>query len=102
MFFMGHSVDQIDMVINERKSCCMRIGPRYNIACAPISTCSGTSIAWTDNIRYLGVTIVRSRTFKCFLDHAKKSFYRSANSIFGKVGRTALEEVVLQLIRAYL
>ena len=35
MFFMGHSVDQIDMVINERKSCCMRIGPRYNIACAP-------------------------------------------------------------------
>jgi len=58
MFFMGHSVDQIDMVINERKSCCMRIGPRYNIACAPISTCSGISIAWTDNIRYLGVTIV--------------------------------------------
>jgi len=32
----------------------------------------------------------------CYLDHVKKSFYRFANSIFGKVGRTASEEVVLQ------
>ena len=55
-------------------------------------------MAWTDNIRYLGVTIVRSRTFKCSHDHAKKSFYRSVNSIFGKVGQTASEEVVLQSI----
>ena len=44
-------------------------------------------------IRYLGVFIVRSRLFKCSLDHAKKSFYRSANAIFGKVGRLASEEV---------
>ena len=28
------------------------------------------------------------------------SFYRAANSIFGKIGRTASEEVVLQLISA--
>ena len=32
------------------------------------------------------------------LDHAKKSFYRAANAIFGKVGRAASEEVVLQLL----
>ena len=36
---------------------------------------------------------------KCSLDHAKKSFYRSANAIFGKVGRLASEEVTLQLIK---
>jgi len=29
---------------------------------------------------------------------AKKLFYRSANAIFGEIGRTASEEVVLQLI----
>jgi len=29
----------------------------------------------------------------CDLDHAKKLFYRSANAIFGKVGRAANEEV---------
>jgi len=38
--------------------------------------------------------------FKCSLDHAKKSFYRPANAIFGKVGRLASEEVTLQLIKS--
>jgi len=34
------------------------------------------------------------------MDHAKKSFFRSVNAIMGKVGRSASEEVVLQLIRS--
>ena len=41
---------------------------------------------------------MRSRLFKCALIHAKKSFYRSANAIFGKTGRIAFEHVTLQLI----
>ena len=48
--------------------------------------------------RYLGIYITKSRVFKCSLDHAKRSFYRAANSIFGKIGRIASEEVILQLI----
>jgi len=32
--------------------------------------------------------------------YAKKSFYRGANAIFGKIGRLASEEVVLQLIKS--
>ena len=40
-----------------------------------------------------------SRTLKCSLDAAKRGFYRAANSIFGKVGRTASEEVVLRLLK---
>ena len=39
-----------------------------------------------------------SHTFKCSLNHAKRSYYRSVNAIFSKVGRSASEEVVLQLI----
>ena len=35
---------------------------------------------------------------KCSLDACKRGFYRAANSIFDKIGRTASEEVVLQLI----
>jgi len=38
---------------------------------------------------------MRSRVFKCSLDHAKKSFYRPANAVFGKIGRVASEEVTL-------
>jgi len=50
-------------------------------------------------MRYLGVFFTNSRTRKCSLDAAKRGFYRAANSIFGKVGRTASEEVVLHLVK---
>ena len=49
-------------------------------------------------LRYLGVFIVISRHFKCSLAHAKRSFYRASNAIFGKIGRVASEEVVLELL----
>ena len=48
--------------------------------------------------RQVGIFITRSRVFKISLDNAKKSFYRSANAIFGKVGRVANEDVVVQLL----
>ena len=34
----------------------------------------------------------------CSLYAAKRGFYRAANSIFSKIGRTASEEVILQII----
>ena len=79
---------------NTRKSCCLRIGPRINASCLAVSLSDGT-----DGMRYLGIFIVRSRTFKCSLEHAKKSFYRAANVVFAKIGRVASEEVTLQLIK---
>jgi len=56
--------------------------------------------AWSNEIRYLGAYIVQSRQFKCSLDYAKKSFFRSLNAIFGKIGRNASEEVILEIIRS--
>jgi len=56
-------------------------------------------IQWVDQLRYLGVFVVRSVKFSCSLDQAKRNFYRSSNSVFGKVGRAASEEVVLRLIK---
>ena len=50
-------------------------------------------------IRYLGIFIVQSRTFKCSIDEAKRSFYRAANAIFGKIGRFASAEVTLHLLK---
>jgi len=49
-------------------------------------------------VHYLGVYIVSSQVFKCSLQHAKNSFYKGANAIFGKLGRIASEEVALHLI----
>ena len=41
---------------------------------------------------------MQSRYLKCSLTVAKRGFYRAANSILGKIGRCASEEVILQLI----
>jgi hypothetical protein len=90
----------LDMAINVNKSCCMRIGPRCDAKCANITTSTGHKLPWVDEIKYLGVCIVRSRHFKCSWVQARKGFYRSLNAIFGRVGRVASEEVVLQLINS--
>ena len=60
---------------------------------------SGVKLSWVAELRYLGVHLVKSRSLKCLLDAAKRGFYCAANSIFGKVGRIASEEVVIHLIK---
>jgi len=77
----------------------MRIGPRHDIKCASINI-NNQDLPWVNEIRYLGIYIVRANKLKCSLDHAKRSFYRSVNSIFGKLGRTASEEVILHLVHS--
>ena len=70
------------------------------VKCACIITRTGHRLPWVDEIRYLGIYLVRSFRFKCSLQHAKRAFYRAANGILGKVGRTASEEVILQLLNS--
>jgi hypothetical protein len=38
----------LDMLINTKKSCCMRIGERCNSQCASIVMLSGDSIQWVE------------------------------------------------------
>ena len=69
-------LSSIDMRINTKKSACLRIGPRHDKICATITTTrNGCELSWVDEIRYLGVFIVRSTKFKCSTDHAKRSFF---------------------------
>jgi len=89
----------LDMAINFKKSHCIRVGSRIDAACVNLCSSTGISIPWVSEIRYLGVYILRSRTFKCSLSMHRRAFYCSANAILGKVGRVASEEVVLQLIK---
>jgi len=89
----------LDMAINFKKSCCIHIGSRSDTRCANLCSSAGISIPWVNEIRYLGVYILRSRSFKCSLSMHRRAFYCSANAIFGNVGRVASEEVVLQLIK---
>ena len=51
-----------------------------------------------ETCRYLGVFLQSSRYFKCCYRNSKKAYFRSFNSVFGKVGNIASEEVVIKLI----
>ena len=39
------------------------------------TTSQGYRLPWTNEIRYLGIYITKSRQFRCSIDHAKKSFF---------------------------
>ena len=47
----------------------------------------------------MGVFIVSSRSFKCSLVYAKRSFYAAVNGVFGKLLNSASEEVIPELVR---
>jgi len=83
------------MAINVKKSC---IGPRNDFSCDDIRISNGIAITWVHELSYLGIFMVRSRNFKCSLTNAKRSFYRSANAIFDKIGRITPEKATLELI----
>jgi len=86
------------MSINVKKSCCLRVSPRCDVACANITTTSsGEQLPWVKELRYLRVYLVQSRHFRRTVHEHKKSYFRSVDVILGKVGRTAPEEVTLQL-----
>jgi len=80
------------MLINVKKSCCIRVGQRHDAKCVDILSSDGTPIAWVDNIRYLGIVIVQSCKFQCSLDNAKRSFFRSINALFSKLERLASQD----------
>lgn len=91
----------LDLAININKSVCTRIGPKYaDNECSGLKTLDGNHLQWVDNLRYLGIYIVAGKTFRCCFDNAKKSFYRAFNAIFGKIGRSASEEVILSLVQS--
>ena len=83
------------MRINTKKSCCLRVGLRFDLPCAAITTSLGCSLPWVNETRYLGTYIVAGGKLRCSVTYAKRSFHRSINAIFGKVGRLASEEVRL-------
>jgi len=74
----------------------MCIGPQHDSHCEIITTTDGREIPWVDEVRYLGIFIVRSTKLKCSVDHTKPFFPR-CKWYFAKVGRLASEEVILEL-----
>jgi len=87
------------MAVNAKKSACLRFGPRYKNVCANVMV-SGLAVSWVKSVRYLGVYLESSFAFKCTFATNKRKFYQAFNSIFGKIGRIASEEVIFALIKS--
>ena len=86
------------MSLNEKKSVCMRFGPRFNATCAKLTTLGGDLLAWVGICHYLGVYFSSARTFICCFDNCKASCYRSFNAIYVRLGRCASPEVIVHLL----
>ena len=86
----------LDMSLNAKKSLCMRFGFRFNATCANFATLGGDLLAWVGICRYLRVYFLSARTFECCFDDCNASFYRSFNAIYGRLGRCASPEIIVQ------
>ena len=89
----------IDMKINEKKSCCMRVGPRCNANCANIQTSVVNiyhgSLKWDISGSSLS-KLIRSDV----LSVTKRSFFGAVNGVFGKLLDLASEVVILELVKS--
>ena len=46
-------LNYLDMAISNKKSCCIRIGPRFSREYVSICTTSGFAIPWAREVRYI-------------------------------------------------
>ena len=95
-----NELHDLGLSLNTRKTVCMRIGQRYKTSCCNIVTCCGKKLDWVQELRYLGIYIASAANFKCLFDNAKKSLYRSFNAVYGRLGKTTSEEVILNLVKS--
>jgi hypothetical protein len=86
------------MTLNVKKSCCMRVGPRYKDECQSICTPSGDCIPWVDSLRYLGTHMTAAKKFTISLTENVKSYYRSFNIISSQLKGNASEECYIKLL----
>ena len=68
----------LDMSINAKKSCCIRVGQHFCVKCKDINSLNGQTLPWVKEMKYLGVYFIQARSFCCSLDHAKHFLPRNA------------------------
>ena len=51
-------------------------------------------------MRYLGIFVVKARSFRCSFSHSKRSFFGAVNGVFGKLLNLASEVVILELVKS--
>ena len=92
-----NELDAINLTINTKKSCWLRIGPRFSLECESISCKYGT-IPQVTETRYLGIYLIAGKVFKVSFVHAKCNFYSSFNALYSKMGNVLNINVIVHLL----
>jgi exonuclease III len=91
---------EFDVKFNSSKSVAIRIGPRHDAPCEPL-TLAGIQLKFDRSIKYLGIQLVASKAYSCSVDHLKIKFYRSFNCIYSRSTARNSELVTLELMKSY-
>ena len=59
----------------------MRIGPRFNVKCALLML-DGIYLKYVETVKYLGLVVNATKSFKCSMQHIRMRFYRVFNSLY--------------------
>ena len=79
---------KLDMKPNARKSCCMRVGKRFNSKVNDILI-EQAAIPWCKEVSYLGIVLVAGRKLKYDFHGRKAKYFGAVNTILGKIGNSA-------------
>ena len=92
--------ENLDMLINVKKSVCMRIGHRHTAIVSNI-VIQNQSMDWKCELRYLGVHFVSGNVLKCNLQVIRQKYFRALNGIFAKIGTRSSPMITLSLIDSF-
>jgi hypothetical protein len=92
--------NNLDLQINCKKTCCLRVGKRHNIEVASI-VINNQCLSWKQELKYLGVNLVAAKTFKVSIQNTTQKFFRALNGVLGKIGTKASPTVILSLVQSY-
>ena len=93
-----NELEAINLKLNTKKSCCLRIGKNHFAKCVSIPTAYG-SIPWVKEAKYLGLTLVSGSRFKISFASTKCKFYACFNELYSKLGRILDQSVIVHLLQ---
>ena len=72
------------IIINIKKSVCIRFGRRFQVLCSPVSI-GDTILSWSANAKYLGIIFTSGYKLSFDFKLARSKLFRSFNSIYSKI-----------------
>lgn len=92
-------LNNLDLLINVKKSVCMQFGKHRDTFCFEMSI-NSTKVSWSNSMSYLGVKITSSFLFCIDLKPVRSKFYRSFNALYSKISK-ANEQLIISLLKTF-